>query len=147
MVGLTNEDIHAGPNSDFCYGWAKYTDKVGAFSFHRYNPAFDGIKDPNRTKNLLMRSCHVLVRELCHMLGLPHCVYYECLMNGIKNAKEQRQGGVRVLCPVCLKKLKQNLKFDTESRFIALAEVCEGLGFKEEAQIYNSFVDASFIDQ
>ena len=58
----------------------------------------------------------------------------------INSAAEQRSGGIRILCPVCIKKLKQNLKFDTKSRFEELAQVCDELGFNDEAKIYRSII-------
>ena len=64
-------------------------------------------------------------------------------MNGLMSAEEQRNGGIRILCPVCLKKLKQNLKFDTSERFKKLAAVCDELGFSEEANVYKAIVAAS----
>ena len=82
-----------------------------------------------------------MVLELCHMFGLQNCIYYECLMNGVNSAKERRQGGIKVLCPVCLKKLKYNIKFDTEARFNQLANVCDEIGFSEEAKIYRALID------
>ena len=53
-----------------------------------------------------MHLCHVMVHEITHLFGLRHCIYYECLMNGVMSAEEQKQCGIRILCPVCLKKLK-----------------------------------------
>ena len=64
-------------------------------------------------------------------------------MNGILSAEEQRNGGIRILCPVCQKKLKQNLKFDSTERFLRLAQVCEELGFDEEAAIYRKLISDS----
>lgn len=61
-------------------------------------------------------------------------------MNGINSAEEQRQGGIRILCPVCHKKLKQNLKFDSKARFEKLAEACDELGFAEESAIYRKLI-------
>ena len=87
-----------------------------------------------------MRGCHILCHEIGHQFGLRHCIYYECLMNGIMSAEEQRQGGIRILCPVCTKKLKENLKFDTGARFERLAEVCDELGFADEAAIYRKIL-------
>ena len=37
-------------------------------------------------------------------------------MNGINSAEEQSRD-LRILCSVCNKKLKQNLKFDTKTRY------------------------------
>ena len=89
-----------------------------------------------------MRFCHVMVHEITHMFGLHHCIYYECLMNGTMSATEQQQCGIRILCPICLKKLKQNLKFNTTERFNELIYVCNQLGFTEEAQIYTQLIGA-----
>ena len=61
-------------------------------------------------------------------------------MNGIMSAEEQRQGGIRLLCPVCQRKLKQNLKFDSATRFEKLAEVCDKLGFDDEAAVYRKIL-------
>ena len=48
VIGLTNEDLYPQESWNFCFGWATYNVGVGAFSFHRYDPEFDGIDDPNR---------------------------------------------------------------------------------------------------
>ena len=146
VIGLTNEDLYPSKSWNFCFGWAMYNTGVGAFSFCRYDPSFDGIDtsdDPDAETTLLMRGCHIMAHELGHMFGLKHCIYYECLMNGLNSAEEQRQGGIRVLCPVCLKKLKSNLKFDAGERFTNLAKACEELGFNEEAAVYRALVKAA----
>ena len=140
MLSLTMEDLYPGPNMNFCFGWASFTEGVGAFSFKRYDPKFDGIRDTSNGKNLLMRGCAIMAHEICHQFGLRHCIYYECLMNGIMSAQEQRDGGIRILCPCCQKKLKQNLKFDSGERFRRLAEVCDQLGFDEEAAVYRKIL-------
>lgn len=56
------------------------------------------------------------------------------------SAREQRAGGIRILCPCCTKKLKQNLKFDSTIRFQRLAAVCDELGFTEEAAVYKKLL-------
>ena len=140
MLCITMKDLYPGPRWNFCFGWASYTEGVGAFSFCRYDPAWDGIDDPDREKNLLMRGCHIMCHEIGHQFGLRHCIYYECLMNGINSAEEQRNGGIRILCSVCTKKLKQNLGFDSSERFRRLAVACDKLGFDEEAAIYRKLL-------
>lgn len=60
-----------------------------------------------------MRTCHVACKAICHQFGLRNCIYYECIMNGFASADEQRRGGIKLLCTVCQKKLKQNIKFDS----------------------------------
>ena len=61
-------------------------------------------------------------------------------MNGINSAEEQRNGGIRILCTVCHKKLKQNLGFDSSKRLKSLADACDKLGFAEEAGIYRKLL-------
>ena len=138
---ITMHDLYPGKNWNFCFGWASFTEGVAAFSFCRYDPDWDGIDDPDRDQNLLMRGCAILCHEICHQFGLKHCIYYECLMNGIMSAEEQRDGGIRILCPVCQKKLKQNLRFDSQVRFEGLLDVCEELGFDDEAAVYRKLLD------
>lgn len=66
MLCITMRDLYPGPKWNFCFGWASFTEGVGAFSFHRYDPAYDGIEDPDREKNLLMRGCHIMCHEIGH---------------------------------------------------------------------------------
>jgi len=66
MQLITMKDLYPGPRWNFCFGWASYTEGVAAFSFCRYDPAWDGIDDPDREKNLLMRGCHIMCHEIGH---------------------------------------------------------------------------------
>ena len=140
MLCITMKDLYPGPNWAYCFGWASYNEGVGAFSFLRYDPSWDGIEDPDKEKNMLMRGCHIMCHEIGHQFGLRHCIYYECLMNGVNSPKEQRDGGIKLLCPVCQRKLQQNLKFDAKERFLRLADACDTLGFDEEAAIYRKLL-------
>ena len=83
---ITMQDLYPGPRWNFCFGWASYTEGVAGFSFCRYDPAYDGIEEGDSDKNLLMRGCAILCHEIGHQFGLRHCIYYECLMNGINSA-------------------------------------------------------------
>ena len=66
MLCITMRDLYPGPRWNFCFGWASYTEGVGAFSFCRYDPEFDGIEDDDREKNLLMRGCAIMCHEIGH---------------------------------------------------------------------------------
>ena len=63
-------------------------------------------------------------------------------MNGCMSAEEHRAGDNRLLCTVCLKKLKFNLKFDVSARFKGLIKVCNELGFTQEANMYKTLINA-----
>ena len=125
MLLCTMKDLYPQPSWAFCFGWATYDGGVGCVSFARYDPAWDGIEDPDSEKTLLMHACHIMCHEIGHQFGLRHCIYYECLMNGVMSADEQRRGGIKLLCPVCHKKLQQNIKFDSTERFQKLAAACK----------------------
>lgn len=45
-------------------------------------------------------ACH----ELCHVFGMTHCPYFECLMNG-SNLLNEADAKPFLLCPICLRKL------------------------------------------
>ncbi|KAL7813587.1 hypothetical protein V8C44DRAFT_349027 [Trichoderma aethiopicum] len=58
----------------------------------------------NETAQWLGRTAVTMAHELCHCLGLDHCAYFACAMQGCGSVGEaQRQPPY--LCPVCLEKL------------------------------------------
>ena len=61
-------------------------------------------------------------------------------MNANASIDELKSGGIRILCPVCQKKLKQNLKFDSKERIELMSEVTEELGFYQESKIYSKLL-------
>ena len=54
-------------------------------------------------------ACH----ELCHVLGMTHCPYYECLMNG-SNLVNEADKKPFLLCPICLRKLEVYLNLQKQ---------------------------------
>ncbi|KAL6898592.1 hypothetical protein GGI43DRAFT_408117 [Trichoderma evansii] len=94
------------------------------------------------TTQWLGRTAVTMAHELCHCLGLDHCVYFACAMQGCGSAEEaQRQPPY--VCPVCLEKLAAAIGEGTVSgwndevwsmavrekyvrdRYEALRKVCE----------------------
>ena len=86
-------------------------------------------------------SCNVMVHEIGHMFGLRHCIYYDCTMNGTMSSDESMRRRDATLCPICLKKLKSNIKFDCAERFKNLIEVSKKLGFTRQVLTYESFLN------
>lgn len=37
IIGITLKDIYAGANWNFVFGWASYVNRVGVFSFMRWD--------------------------------------------------------------------------------------------------------------
>ncbi|MGZ5005678.1 MAG: archaemetzincin [Chthoniobacterales bacterium] len=133
VVAVTMEDLYPEPSWNFVFGQASLRERVGVYSFARYDPAFYGeARDSNHETLLLRRSCKVLAHETGHMFGLAHCTFFNCLMNGSNHLSESDRRPLH-LCPVCLRKLQWSIGFDVLERYRALEKVSRTDGFTAEA--------------
>jgi archaemetzincin len=115
------------------FGQASLRDRVGVFSFARYDPAFYGESRGRLYRQLLLqRSIKVLVHETAHMFSLAHCIYFKCVMNGSNHLQESDARPLS-LCPVCLYKLHHSIGFDVTIRYRRLLEFYRKNGFGYEA--------------
>ncbi|MFQ6034564.1 MAG: archaemetzincin [Sedimentisphaerales bacterium] len=134
VLAITMEDLYPEPSWNFVFGQASLRDRVGLYSFARYDPAFYGQKrGKDYEKVLLWRSCKVLAHETGHMFGLTHCIYFQCVLNGSNHLAESDARPVH-LCPVCLRKLQHSIGFDVVSRYGNLFHFYKKVGFDKEAQ-------------
>lgn len=133
ILVITMEDLYPDPSWNFVFGQASLSERIGVFSFARYDPMFYGdMRGPNNMTVLLKRSCKVLAHETAHMFGLKHCIYFQCVMNGSNHLKESDSRPLH-LCPLCLRKLHHSLQFDILKRYISLLDFYQTHGFLEEA--------------
>ena len=133
ILAITMEDLYPEPAWNFVFGQASLRDRVGVYSFARYDPAFyRELRAPGYDTLLLRRSCKVLAHETGHMFGLAHCTFFNCLMNGSNHLAESDRRPLH-LCPVCLHKLQWNIGFDVLDRYTALERVNRAAGFIDEA--------------
>jgi len=134
VLAITMEDLYPEPSWNFVFGQASLRERVGVYSFARYDPAFYG---ENRGKDyeeiLLRRSCKVLAHEIGHMFGLEHCIYFRCILNGSNHLKESDSRPMH-LCPVCLHKLQFSIGFDVVKRYANLFHFYKKVDFGDEAQ-------------
>ena len=139
-LGLTTVDLYPNEEWNFVYGIASMFGRVGVVSFARYHPMFDdeygdfpnGIHSNSFTDSelaslILRRSLGVVAHEIVHMLGIKHCVYYECLMNGCNHMDEVDDRPLEI-CPVELRKLAHCIGFDEVERYRALLKFYEDNG-------------------
>lgn len=118
-------DLYPAPEWNYVFGEATLVDRVGIYSFARYDPAFWGADRGADYRDLILRrACKVMTHELGHMFGLDHCIYYDCLMNGA-NHLDEMDGTPRYVCPVCLRKLHDCVGFDAVKRYEQLLAFCE----------------------
>ena len=133
ILAITMEDLYPEPSWNFVFGQASVRERVGVYSFARYDPAFYGeARTPGYETLLLHRSCKVLAHETSHMFGLAHCTYFNCLMNGSNHLVEADRRPLH-LCPVCLRKLQWSIGFDVTRRYSALERVYRANGLTDEA--------------
>lgn len=134
VLAITMEDLYPNSSWNFVFGQASLQDRVGVFSFARYDPMFYGEKQENGyQKILLRRSCKVLVHEMAHMFSLAHCIYFKCVMNG-SNHLQESDDRPPSLCPVCLRKLQFSIEFDIVDRYHKLLLFYQKAGFDYEAR-------------
>jgi len=133
ILAITMEDLYPEPSWNFVFGQASLRDRVGVYSFARYDPALYGeSRGPGYETLLLRRSCKVLAHETGHMFALAHCTYFNCLMNGSNHLAESDRRPLH-LCPICLRKLQWNIGFDVLERYSALERANRAGGFTDEA--------------
>jgi len=133
-LAITMEDLYPDSRWNFVFGQASLHERVGVFSFARYDPAFYGEKrGEDYQKILLRRSCKVLVHETAHMFSLAHCIFFRCVLNGSNHLQESDSRPLW-LCPVCLRKLQFSIGFHVGDRYGSLLRVYRKIGFDLETR-------------
>jgi archaemetzincin len=134
LLGITMSDLYPDPSWNFVFGQASPRDRVGVYSFARYDPRFYGeALSADSRKIMLRRSCKVLAHETGHMFGIDHCVWYRCLMNGSNHLAESDARPLH-LCPVDLRKLQWSIRFDVVKRYRRLRDFQRQAEFEDEVQ-------------
>lgn len=131
LLGVTMVDLYPGENWNYVFGIATLKRRVGVYSLARYDPSFFGkSRSADWELKALERSCKVLSHETCHMLGMAHCIYYDCLMNGSNHLGEMDEQNT-FLCPVCLRKLQRAVRPDFLERYRVLGDFFAKNGLTE----------------
>jgi archaemetzincin len=133
LLGVTMTDLYPEPSWNYVFGQASLDERVGVYSLARYYPGFwNQTNTAAARRKAVLRSFKVLAHETGHMFSMPHCVRYECVMNG-SNSLEEMDRSPAHLCPQCLKMLQWNLRFDVRKRYERLREIYRRDGLEEQA--------------
>ncbi|KJE96727.1 hypothetical protein CAOG_07002 [Capsaspora owczarzaki ATCC 30864] len=155
ILGVTSEDLFEGNDDLFTMGRSYGGSGVALISLARDNPALDDVAgDPaarewsfagpvsntpsatsspasNTNSIWLYRACCTAVHELGHCLGMDHCIYFHCFMQGSASLLEARSQPPYP-CPLELVKMSAALKWAPEhlrQREEALRAVLASLSF------------------
>lgn len=132
-LGITMEDLYPEASWNFVFGQASLRDRVGVYSFARYDPGYQQESPEPASSVLLRRSCKVLAHETAHMFGIRHCTFFHCLMNGSNHLAESDARPLH-LCPVDLRKLYAVVELDVVERYRALSSFWRDVGLDGEAR-------------
>lgn len=124
IIGLTTIDIYPREDWNFVFGLASKEYACGIFSFRRYYDEIAGNLGNNHPlffQTVTKMAGRVMLHETGHLFALQHCIFFKCLMNGSNHMQENFKRSFEI-CPVCLRKLWANLKFDIIERFQNLAD-------------------------
>ena len=134
MIALTRYDLYEAKRDLFVAGMAAGNQRVAIFSLHRYNPNLKFSQEfwydvserkrvsASQTKKLeLQRGCRLLVHEISHLLGIGHCIYFDCCMNGSGHLQEDFNQPMH-FCPIDLRKLQTLVGFDIHERYRRLLQ-------------------------
>jgi archaemetzincin len=128
VMAFTMVDLYPADDWNYVFGQASLKERVGVFSFARYEPGFFG--EPPKEGDAVLakrRALGVMAHEIGHMFGLAHCIYFACAMNGSNNLAETDRAPLH-LCPVCLRKIWSSVRFDPVARYRAIARIYADLG-------------------
>ena len=151
LVALTMFDLYEDPSDLFVAGMAAGNHRVAVFSLLRYDPTLSfsqefwydirripshgkddaAMSDEKRRRLVLQRSCKLVVHEIGHLLGLDHCIFFSCCMNGAGHLEEDFRQPL-YLCPVDLRKLHTLTGVNVIQRYRRLCDFYEREGMKAE---------------
>ena len=98
-----------------------------------------------RNKNAFFEMVKTSLHELCHSIGIDHCIDYHCIMNS-QYVKESYKNPI-YFCPICLCKLYVGLNLNLEKRFNDLYQFYVNNGMEESALWIKNRIDLWYKDK
>lgn len=130
VLGISMTDLYPDEKWNFVFGYASFLERVGVFSFARYLPDNENFKK-SKDSLFTLRCCKIISHETGHMFGMEHCISYLCNMNGANHLKEFDEQPL-YLCPECLSKLEETMKFNTINRYESLKKFYKKIGLMDD---------------
>lgn len=129
MTAILHRDLYVYAEQQYAFGYGLHRGRLATMSVAHFDPIFTGhARSDTWRQDIDRRSLAVLTHEVGHTLGMRHCGYYKCVMNGMATPEEIDQTPLH-LCPICLRKLDSLRVIDPLVRYERLA------AFYDEAQM------------
>lgn len=138
IIAFTSSDLWPGEDWNFVFGQASLEKRVGVWSFHRFG---DPAESDESFRKCLLRTLKVATHETGHMFSLPHCVAYQCNMNGSNSLAESDRQPLE-MCSECVAKLCWATGADPRKRLDQLMEFCKAQKLNEEYELFKKSADA-----
>lgn len=142
VMAVTAVDLYPDPQWNFVFGEARYGERVGVMSLFRHGEL------STEPTLVLSRTVATAAHELGHMMGLQHCVAFECAMNGANSQAESDTLPIEP-CPACLAKFEARLGLDPLVRAQAMAAAYgdAGLSSPELTRALDVWRDAGLLGE
>nr|XP_015216089.1 PREDICTED: archaemetzincin-1 isoform X5 [Lepisosteus oculatus] len=151
VLGVTFCDLYSCDTWNYTYGKSLNEQAVGVCSFsrlsgrtsekvpeagewkaetHHLRKESQHVKEQPETLTLneLLQCCKVVSHEVRHLVGLEHCRWLRCAMQGVTSQDEVFLRPTD-LCPICLRKLQFALGFTLLERYKKLQAWCQHASF------------------
>lgn len=132
LIGLTHADLFSGRLRSV-YGLSYSDLNTSMVSTARIWAAPRRAADADER----LRLAKLVVHEICHNLGLPHCAAHRCRMNGTMGRSDLDRAPV-TLCGPCLRKVEWNIGFDRLRRYRAVAASLRRMRCRSESLAYGA---------
>jgi archaemetzincin len=129
-VAFTASDLWPGEGWNFVFGEASIVDRTGVWSIYRHG---DPAKSKEAFQLCLKRTLGTASHETGHILSIPHCIDFECSMNGCNGLAEADRKPLHV-CPPCLRKFCWNLQLKPVPYLKRLQAFYKKYEFADEAE-------------
>jgi archaemetzincin len=129
VLALTTADLFPIGGGEVVYGLGSPGRRVAVVSTARLAPS---APPAERRLTLHRRLFAIATHELGHALGVAHCAYYGCVMNGAAHLAEIDAHPLAV-CPVDLRKLHRAIGLDLGGRERALLRILRRVGLEADA--------------
>jgi archaemetzincin len=131
MLALTTVDLWPGEARNFVFGQASLQERVGVWSLYRQgDPELDFV-------TCLRRTLKTATHETGHMLGIRHCTFFECCMNG-SNHRAEADSRPLWFCPEDEQKVWWSCRLDPALRYRRLVEFARAHGLDPEAAFWQA---------